>query len=67
MNLIDSSATIKIVRNNGLSYSPAIEFQQWNSTFATNYGYFDLYTENGEFLLRDRKNSDTVRLLVTST
>ena len=59
INLIDSSAGIKISRNAGLLNGATIELQTWDVGIVTNYSYWDVNAEGGYFQIRDRKTNFT--------
>ncbi len=66
LNLVDSSAVVKIIRNSS-SLAPALELQQWDSTLTTNVSWWDIATQSNELQFRDRKSGDVVRLMITAT
>jgi hypothetical protein len=55
LNLIDSSASVKVARVGG---NPSIELQEWDSTLTTLGAYFDMYASGAtgarQFAIRDR-------------
>jgi hypothetical protein len=62
-NLIDSSAGIKISRNDGLGNGATVELQTWDVGIQTNYSYWDFTAEDGYFGIRDR-NAGYTRLFI---
>lgn len=52
INVVDSGGIIKIASNS--ANHTGIEIQTWNSTYSSNSGYWDLYSQSGSFGVRDR-------------
>jgi len=57
ITLIDSAATMKVVRPAG-SGNPAYELQEWDATFNNLTGWFDMISINGILNFRNRQADD---------
>jgi hypothetical protein len=53
LNLVDTSAAIKIVRTHN-DFGAIVDLHQWNAGITTMLSYWDLVSEQGTFSIRDR-------------
>ena len=67
INLIDTSAAVKIARLDDGTNGPAIEFQLWNTGLNNQRSYWDLYTTDAGLAIRDRASPVRDRIAIDSS